>query len=83
VPTETFLRLVREEQEQRGAFDPKQIAAMTTAFDRLLLDLKLVRRDDPIVLMVARLVIEMARLGERDPEALRKRVLAKRRPESN
>jgi hypothetical protein len=34
---------------------------MATAFDRLLVDLKLVNRDDPIVTMLAKLVIELVR----------------------
>ena len=55
---------------------------MTTAFDRLLLDYKLVSRDDPLVTMLAKLVIELVRNGEHDPEKLRKQVLGRYRPTS-
>jgi hypothetical protein len=50
---------------------------MTTAFDQILHDLQLTDRNDPIVRMIAKLVIELVRSGERDPEALRKRVVGK------
>jgi len=55
---------------------------MTTAFDQLLLDYKLVSRDDPLVTMLAKLVIELVRNGEHDPEKLRKQVLERHRPTS-
>jgi hypothetical protein len=58
-----------------GIFDPEDIAVMATAFDRLLADLKLIDRNDPIVKMLAKLVIELVRNGERDPERIRQEVL--------
>ena len=79
VPKQTFLRLIEQEQEKQqevgGVFDPEQIAIMTAAFDQLMGHFKLVDRDDPLVAMVARLVIEFVRLGERDPEQIRKQVV--------
>jgi hypothetical protein len=48
---------------------------MTTAFEQLLLDFKLVDRDDAVVAMLAKLVVELVRNGERDPERLRDVVL--------
>ena len=57
-------------------FDPDQIAIMTTAFEQVLLDLKLTDRDDPLVKMIAKLVIELMRNGARDPEQVRKAVVA-------
>jgi hypothetical protein len=53
-----------------------------TAFDRLLADFKLVDRDDPAVTMLARLVIEIVRTGERNPERIRQEVLGRRRQSS-
>ena len=50
---------------------------MATAFDRLLADYKLVDRNDPIVTMLAKLVIELVRNGERNPERIRQKVLGK------
>ena len=76
MPTQTLLRLAQSEQEEGGAFDPDQIAIMATAFEQVLLDLKLTDRDDPVVEMIAKLVIELLRNGARDPEQVRKEVLA-------
>jgi hypothetical protein len=77
VPLQTLVRLVKE--EDGGVFDPEDIAVMATAFDRLLADFKLADRDDPLVTMLARLVIEIVRTGERDPERIRQQVLGARR----
>ena len=82
MPTQTLLRLAEEDQKEGGVFGPEEIAVMTTAFDQLLLDYKLVSRDDPLVTMLAKLVIELVRNGERDPEKLRKQVLERHRPTS-
>jgi hypothetical protein len=79
VPQQTLRRLVQEEQEEGGVFDPEDIAVMTTAFDRLLADFKLTNRDDPVVTMLAKLVIEIVRNGERDPERIRRVATAKYR----
>jgi len=79
MPTQTLHKLVEEEREEGGAFEPEQIAVMTTAFDQLLSDLRLVKRDDPIVMMVAKLVIELVRNGERDAEQVRQKVLSRDR----
>ncbi len=78
----TLLRLAQEDQPEGGAFGPDEIAVMTIAFDKLLLDFKLANRDDPLVRMLAKLVIELVRAGERDPEKLRQQVLGKHRPEA-
>lgn len=75
MPDRTLLALLREEQD--GSFGPDEIAVMMTAFDQILHDLQLTDRNDPIVRMIAKLVIELVRSGERDPEALRKRVVGK------
>ena len=48
---------------------------MTTAFEQVLLDLKLADRDDPLVTMIAKLVIERVRNGARDPEQVRTEVV--------
>jgi hypothetical protein len=73
VPLQTLIKLVKE--EDGGAFGPEEIAVMATAFDRALADLKLVDRNDPIVRMLAKLVIELVRNGERDPEKIRREVV--------
>jgi hypothetical protein len=71
MPKKTFLRLVEGEQEVGGVFGPDDIAIMTSALDRILSDLKLVRRDDLATRMVAKLVIKLVRNGERDPDRVR------------
>jgi hypothetical protein len=77
MPLKTLVRLVKE--EEGVVFGPEDIAVMATAFDRLLADFKLVDRNDPVVTMLAKLVIEIVRNGERDPERIRQQVLAARR----
>jgi hypothetical protein len=74
VPIGSLLRLVNAEEEGR-VFGREEIAAITAAFKQLLLDFKLVDRDDAVVTMLAKLIIELARNGERDPERLRAAVL--------
>jgi hypothetical protein len=64
-----------ERREEGRVFGPTEVAAMTTAFEQLLLDFKLADRDDAVVAMLAKLVVELARNGERDPERLRDAVL--------
>jgi hypothetical protein len=76
VPLQTLVRLVKE--QDGGVFGPEDIVVMATAFDRLLADYKLVDRNDPIVTMLAKLVIEMVRTGERDPERIPQEVLGRR-----
>ena len=78
MPRRTFLRLVEEEQEVGAVFGPEELELMTRVFDQVLVDLKLVKRDDPIVTMVAKVIIELVRRGERDSERLRKEVLGRR-----
>ena len=68
-----LVRLVKE--EDGGVFDPEEVAVMATAFDCVLADLKLVDRNNPIVRMLAKLVIELVRNGERDPEKIRREVV--------
>jgi hypothetical protein len=70
LPQQTLLRLV--EERQGGVFDPEDIAVMTKAFEMLLADFKLTNRDDPVVTMLAKLVIEIVQNGERDAERVRK-----------
>ena len=76
MPTLILQRLVQDEQqEEGGVFGPDEIAVMTTSFEQIIQDLRLTKRDDPVVEMIAKLVIELVRNGERDPEKLRKHVV--------
>jgi hypothetical protein len=73
---QTLLRFVTD--QDGGVFGPEEIAVMATAFERLLADFKLAERDGPLVTMLAKLVIEIVRTGERDPERIRQEVLGRR-----
>jgi hypothetical protein len=52
------------------SFDPEDIAKMSAAFEAALGQLGLVDRSDPATMAVAKLIIEFAKAGERDPERL-------------
>jgi hypothetical protein len=56
--------------EQRS-FGPEEIRVLATAFDAALLELGLVDRSDPAVLLVAKRIMALAEQGERDPMRLR------------
>jgi hypothetical protein len=58
----------------RGGFDPKTTNAMVIAFKDVLFDLAL-SEDDPEAEIVARKIIECAKLGERDCVRMRTVVL--------
>ena len=51
-------------------FGPEDIAALTTAFEAALGKLGLVDRSDPTTVTLAKLIIELAKAGEREPERL-------------
>jgi hypothetical protein len=55
---------------QNSALTPEHIRAMGTAFEAALAKLGMVNRDDPIVHLVARKVIEVAQRGEQNPVRL-------------
>ena len=57
------------------AFGPEDIAVLSTAFEETLRSVRLVKRSDPAVAIVARHIIDIARAGERDPRRLRERTL--------
>jgi hypothetical protein len=63
VPIRPFL-------EHDHSFGPEDIAKMSAAFEAALCKLGLVDRTDPATTAVAKLIIEFAKVGERDPERL-------------
>jgi hypothetical protein len=63
VPVRTFL-------EHDHAFGPEDIASLSVAFEAALSKLGLVDRTDPATMAVAKLIIEFAKQGEREPERL-------------
>ena len=59
-----------DEREQE-AFGTDAIAVLAAALKDTLRQLRLVDRNDPVVTMVAKRIIELAKQGERDPIRLR------------
>jgi hypothetical protein len=57
-------------------FDPSHVEALGIAFESALQSLGLTDRSDPLVMIVAKKVIELGQQGERDPDRLRDRALA-------
>jgi hypothetical protein len=55
-------------------FEPKLIDTMVSAFEDLLLDLKLAD-GAPLTTIIAKKVIQAAQTGERDPQRIRERIL--------
>jgi hypothetical protein len=58
------------ENDYRSAFGPEDIPNLAAAFDAALSKLGLVDRKDPMTMTVAKLIIELAKNGERDPKKL-------------
>jgi len=57
------------------AFSAEEATVLIEAFEDTLRALKLTDREDPITLLVAKRVVELAKEGERDPVQLRNRTL--------
>jgi hypothetical protein len=58
-----------------GGFDPDVIEAMVKAYEAALSDLRLVDRNDPLTELVAKSIIGVAGIGERDPNKIKERAL--------
>ena len=57
------------------AFSPEDIIVISAAFEDVLRTLGLADREDPATDIVAKKILELASLGERDPVQLRERVV--------
>jgi hypothetical protein len=68
----SLYRLLRDENETPigGSFSPEDIAVLGTAYEAILVVLRLDDRDDPITEIVAVKLIELFRSGESDPAKL-------------
>jgi hypothetical protein len=53
------------------SFTPEEAAILIGVFEQVLTALQLVNREDPATLHVARIIIDLAKAGERDPVKLR------------
>jgi hypothetical protein len=58
-----------------GSFGPDEIAAMTAAYESVLIDLRTVNRNDPLTELIAKSIIDLTGRGERDPEQIKKRAI--------
>jgi hypothetical protein len=56
---------------QGRGFEPEVVNAMVAAFEDVLRGLKLTDREDPIVERMAKIIIECAERGMRDPADIR------------
>ena len=63
VPIQPFLK-------DDHSFGPEDIANLSAAFEAALHKLGLADRTDPAAMAVAKLIIEFAKAGQRDPERL-------------
>jgi hypothetical protein len=54
-----------------AAFNPEEVRLLRSVFEDTLRALSLADRDDPVTLLVARKIVELAGRGERDPARLR------------
>ena len=66
-----MLRFIAE-----AGFNPDTISAMTAAFDEARKELGLADKNDPLAQMVAREIVEIAKMGERDPTRICQLALA-------
>jgi hypothetical protein len=59
-----------------GAFGPEEIEAMTTAYESVLLELRLIDRNDPITEIIAKTIVNVASTGERNPMLIKERTIS-------
>ena len=55
---------------QKSAFGPDDIKRMSDAYERALVALELKDRDDPLTETIAKLIVEIAQTGEKDPRSI-------------
>lgn len=58
------------ESEYGPVFEPEEIANLAAAFEAALSKLRLIDRKDPLTTTIAKLIIQLAQDGERDPKKL-------------
>ena len=61
---------------QRSAFGPEDTTRLAEAYERALVQLELKDRDDPLTESIAKLIIEVAQTGEKDPKMICARALS-------
>jgi hypothetical protein len=58
-------------------FTPEEANVLVSAFEDALRELKLADREDPLTLLVAKHIVELAKAGERDSNRLRELTVQK------
>jgi hypothetical protein len=58
------------ETEYGPVFEPEDVTAIAAAFEAALSKLRLTDRKDPMTMTIAKLIIQLAKDGERDPQRL-------------
>jgi hypothetical protein len=71
---------IRRLLEHNDAFSPEDVQVLLEAFDDTLRALNLTDRERPLTMTVAKLIIDFAKEGERDPDRLRDLVVKSLRP---
>ena len=66
-----FAMPIRLLLEHDHAFTPEDVKVLIDAFEDTLRALRLHDREDPLTMAVAKIIIELAKDGERDPTRLR------------
>jgi hypothetical protein len=61
---------------QKSAFGPEDVKRMGEAYELALAQLELKNRYDPLTESIARLIIEIAQTGEKDPKIICARALS-------
>jgi hypothetical protein len=56
---------------RQGVFAPEELTMLANVFDDVLRELGLVERQDPMIAMVAKKLVELATTGMRDPARLK------------
>ena len=62
---------IQQLHTQQSSFGPEEVKVLVGAFEEALRELRLMDREDPATLWVAKRIIELAQGGERDPIRLR------------
>jgi len=58
-----------------GTFGPDEIRVMVAAYEGALLDLHLTDRNDPLTELIARSIVNITAIGERDSQKVMERAL--------
>jgi len=61
--------------ERNASFGPEVVKAMTAAYEGVLRSLRLADRNDPVTVIIAKKIVDVAKTGLRDADAIKDAVL--------